>query len=68
MHNWFLNKVSGLLLVVVLLFAILPVGPLHFIWYGNGTEGQSGGDLAGIVALLGLIIALTVLFIRTAAR
>jgi drug/metabolite transporter (DMT)-like permease len=69
------SKVLGLLAIVGLLFVILPggfggdtpVGPLHFIWYGNESEGQTGGDLIGIVALIGLVIGLTVIFIRTVA-
>ena len=35
-----LIRVLGLLLIVALLFVILPGRPLHFIWYGNGAEGQ----------------------------
>ena len=69
------SKTLGLLAIVGLLFVILPggfggdtpVGPLHFIWYGNESEGQTGGDLIGIVALMGLATGLTVIFIRTVA-
>jgi len=65
--NRSLIRVLGLVVILVVLYGIIPSGPLRFIWYGNGIDRGSGGDFAGIIALYSIAIGLNIVFIRSAA-